>query len=249
MYKHTTNMILAGIALAATCFTTTAATRVFSNTAPIGIADNSAATLYPSPINVSGLTGSIDSVNVTLHGFSHTWIGDLNVLLVSPAGQKIRLMQRAGSATPTSVGFGNNFANAEVTFSASAASTIPGTPAVLPASGSYLPTIGLNVQNSPFPAPIGPYGSNLTALAGAASAQNGTWNLFVSDHEVSDVGSIALGWSVSITGFFSCTDEGFTGAKRTLCHQVCEINYPPTTLNGLIKLWVALYHSNPPCVD
>ena len=55
--------------------------------------------------------------------------------------------------------------------------------------------------------------------------------------------------SVSITGFFSCVDEGFTGAKRTLCHQVCEINYPPTTLNGLIKLWVAIYHSTPPCVD
>lgn len=50
-----------------------------------------------------------------------------------------------------------------------------------------------------------------------------------------------------VVTFTSCAAEGFTGAKRTLCHQVCEVSYPATTLNGLIRIWKALYHTDPPC--
>jgi subtilisin-like proprotein convertase family protein len=248
MIKHTTTAVLAGLVLAAATFGSNAATRTFSNTAPITIYDNAAASLYPAPISVSTLGGPISNVKVTLHGFSHTYIGDLNILLVSPAGQKISLLRRYGMTSAFCCGYSSNLANAEITFSASAASMIPANVATVP-NGTYLPSSSGNTQDSPAPAPAGPYSSDLTTLNGPGIAQNGTWKLFVTDNAGGDVGAISGGWSLSLTGFYSCAAEGYTGTKRTLCHQVCEINYPPTTLNGLIKLWVALYHSTPPCVD
>ena len=46
----------------------------------------------PSTINVSGLTGTITDVNVTLTNFVHTCQGDIEVLLVAPTGQKVLLI-------------------------------------------------------------------------------------------------------------------------------------------------------------
>jgi subtilisin-like proprotein convertase family protein len=45
---------------------------------------------YPSTISVSGLTGTIVDVNVTLNNLSHTCTGDIDVLLVGPGGQKVQ---------------------------------------------------------------------------------------------------------------------------------------------------------------
>lgn len=55
-----------------------------------------------------------------------------------------------------------------------------------------------------------------------------------------------IGWAASQI-FVSCAAEGYAGAKRTLCHQICEVSHPATTLNGLIRAWKALYHADPPC--
>ena len=122
MIKHTTKAVLAGLVLAAATFGSNAATRTFSNTAPITIYDNARASLYPAPISVSTLGGAISDVKVTLHGFSHTYIGDLNILLVAPGGQKISLLRRYGMTSTFCCGYGSELANAEVTFSANAAS-------------------------------------------------------------------------------------------------------------------------------
>ena len=47
--------------------------------------------------------------------------------------------------------------------------------------------------------------------------------------------------------FSSCAAEGYSGAKRVLCHQICELPQSPTALSGLIKGWTTLYRSEPPC--
>ena len=99
----------------------------------------------------------------------------------------------------------------------------------------------------------GPWGyvANLSALNGAAAAQNGNWQLFVSDDAWADVGSIANGWTVSITRntFTTCAAEGFSGAKLTLCRQVCELNQGTTLLSAYLKAWMAMYRTEPPCAN
>ena len=59
---------------------------VFSNPAAITINDDGVATPYPSNITVSGLTQNIASLTLTLTGFSHTFPGDVDMLLVAPNG-------------------------------------------------------------------------------------------------------------------------------------------------------------------
>src|SRR5262249_38055763 len=64
----------------------------FSNTADIVIPDSGAATPYPSTINVSGVTGLIGKLTVTMTNVNHTFPDDVDVLLVGPAGQTTLLM-------------------------------------------------------------------------------------------------------------------------------------------------------------
>lgn len=47
--------------------------------------------------------------------------------------------------------------------------------------------------------------------------------------------------------FITCAGEGYTGAKLTLCRQVCEVEQSSTRLTSLIKLYMAIYRSQPPC--
>lgn len=58
-------------------------------------------------------------------------------------------------------------------------------------------------------------------------------------------------WNGTIyyTVFTTCAAEGFIGAKLTLCRQICEIRHPPATLAGLIKLYMAIYRTAPPCAN
>src|SRR5262249_34463799 len=57
----------------------------------------SAATPYPSTIAVSGLTGEVSHVSVTLRGLNHTSCGDISILLVPPDRTNcVVLMSEAG---------------------------------------------------------------------------------------------------------------------------------------------------------
>ena len=236
-------------ALATASFTASAADHVFSNSGSIAINDNVAANPYPSTINVTGLSGNIENVRVTLNGISHTWVGDLNIVLVAPGGQKIALMQRVGIA-PGPVdccGYSGDFANANITFSASAASTIPNTNPI--PSGTYLPSIGNSQNNPPAPAPAGPYSADMTTLDGAGTAQNGTWQLFVEDGSAGDTGQIAGGWSITIADATTCASEGYTGTKLTWCQNICEKGYTGATLDMWIHRWINRYRDLPYCAQ
>ncbi|WP_019501560.1 beta strand repeat-containing protein [Pseudanabaena sp. PCC 6802] len=163
----------------------------FSNTNNISIPSSGitsgTASLYPAPINVSGLTGSISKVTVTLNGFNHTFPDDVDVLLVSPTGQKAIILSDVGTSL--------DVVNLNITLDDDAASSLPDASQLT--SGTFRPTnIG---ASDPFaaPAPTGPYGSTLSLFNG--NDPNGTWSLYVVDDTGGDIGSFAGGWSLSIT--------------------------------------------------
>ncbi|HXU77872.1 MAG TPA: DUF11 domain-containing protein, partial [Methylomirabilota bacterium] len=160
--------------------------RTFANTNSIDIRDNTNALPYPSSIAVSGVTGVVGKVTVTLSNMSHTFPQDVDVLVRGAAGAKTILMSGAG-APP--------LANANVTFDDNAAFQVPdGNGQILSAAyrpWSYLPELSL-----PAPAPAGPYPAAMSVFN--AANPNGTWSLFAADHTPGDVGSIAGGWSLSL---------------------------------------------------
>jgi hypothetical protein len=68
----------------------------FSNTGAITIPDSGAATPYPSEITVSGVTGTVTKVTVSIYDLNHTWADDIDMLLVGPGGQTVMLMSDQG---------------------------------------------------------------------------------------------------------------------------------------------------------
>jgi subtilisin-like proprotein convertase family protein len=62
--------------------------------------DAPSAATYPAQLPVSGLSGEIADVDVNLTGLSHAHPDDLDVVLVSPQGQKVMLTSDAGGAVP-----------------------------------------------------------------------------------------------------------------------------------------------------
>jgi subtilisin-like proprotein convertase family protein len=145
-----------------------------------------AAAPYPSNLNVSGLSGAVTKVTVTLNGLSHTNPADLDILLVGPAGQKILLMSDAGGDT--------DLVNATVIFDA-AALQMPNATAL--SSGIFAPTNYGDGDTFNAPAPAGPYAEpNLAVFNGINP--NGTWTLYVMDDADSDTGSLTS-WALNIT--------------------------------------------------
>ena len=69
-----------------------------SNTTPIAVPaagsanDTGPASPYPSPITISGMTGTVSDVNITLTNVVHPIATDIDVLLVGPAGQNLSLI-------------------------------------------------------------------------------------------------------------------------------------------------------------
>src|SRR5678816_239481 len=87
----------------------------FSNNASITIPDHGAGSPYPSVISVSGLTGLVNKVSVSLYGLNHSFPRDINALLVSPTGGKTLLMSHAGgphAITNLTLGFNDDAAAA-----------------------------------------------------------------------------------------------------------------------------------------
>lgn len=168
----------------------------FTNPATITINDAAAATPYPSNISVAGITGNITKVTVTLTGLTHGYPNDVDVLLVSPAGQKVVLMAGTGSSFSIS--------NVQLTFDDAATNNLPTTSQI--SSGTYKPTSTI-APAFPAPAPAGPYGGFLSGFNG--SNPNGTWSLYVIDSSAGPPGSSSIsgGWSLKIdTADISVTD-------------------------------------------
>lgn len=187
-----------------------------ANPGTINILDFSPASPYPSTIQVSGVTGAVVSVRATLHGISHTYPDDIDILLVAPGGESVMLMSDVGGGTAIN--------DVTLTFDDAAAQSLPDSAALV--SGTYKPTnFNLNTDTFPAPAPVAPFGATMAALT--SSDPNGTWSLFVRDDERADAGSIAAGWSLSITtsNAICCSELG------TVADLGIEQSVSATTVN------------------
>lgn len=165
-------------------------TLAITNQTPITVPSIGAATPYPSKITVAGMSGAIESATVTLRNFAQTYPGDVDVLLVSPTGQKAMILSDVGNTFDVS--------NVTVTLSDTAATALPVNSMLT--TGTFKPTDaspGEARDLFPSPAPPGPYTSTLSTFKGFDP--NGTWSLYVNDDGPGDSGSFAGGWALSIT--------------------------------------------------
>ncbi|HJU39409.1 MAG TPA: hypothetical protein VJ724_07520 [Tahibacter sp.] len=155
-------------------------------------ASGQAASLYPSPIVVSGVTGVVERVSVTLNGYSHAFPADTDFLLVSPSGRKSILMSDFGAGSP-------GVSNINITYDDYAATPIPstvtGNTGVPFVTGSYRPANSGTTDLFPAPAPAAPYTYTLSAFNG--DSPNGTWDLYIIDDANLDGGSISGGWTIT----------------------------------------------------
>ncbi len=211
----------------------------FTNSAPIVINDSSSpptlASPYPSTINVSGVLGSVNKITVTLSNLNHSFPEDIDMLLVSPTGQKIVLMSDTGG--------GNSISNRTIIFDDFAAGFLPDS--TLISSGTFKPSDYTSTPTDlyPVPAPTGPYSSTLSVFNGANP--NGTWSLFVVDDTFFNSGSIAKGWSLSIStasGITPTTDLSIgmsdspdpAATNNNLTYTITVTNHGPSTATGVV---------------
>ena len=149
---------------------------------PVGPAAN-----FPSVLSVSNVVGALVKVSVTLSNLSHSFPDDLDILLVSPAGDRVLLMSDACGGT--------DLVDTDLTFSDDAPVGLPDTG--LPNPLVVRPTnFGLGDPFS-LPAPVGPYAAVLSAFNGKGA--NGDWLLFIMDDAVDDGGRLDGGWSLTFT--------------------------------------------------
>ena len=122
-------------------------------------------------------------MNIT--GLGHTYPADVEILLVSPAGTAVLLMN---DACEDWGGFVYDF-----TFDDEAAAQLSNGNGC--ASGSYRPTSHGATSFTP-PAPAGPYELSLSAFDG--EDPNGSWSLYVFDDADIDYGDL-LEWSLEFS--------------------------------------------------
>src|SRR5205085_11279162 len=69
----------------------------FQNAGPITIPSIGQASPYPATLTVSGVSGPVNKITVTLNSVQHTYPADLDILLVAPNGTAVMLMSDAGT--------------------------------------------------------------------------------------------------------------------------------------------------------
>lgn len=152
---------------------------------------------FSSTINVSDV-GTVTGINmVTLTSLAHTFVGDLQVTLISPNGTRVNLFSRFGVTTATGFGSGTDL-NGTYSFTDGM-----GSPAFNPA-GTLYPGGTYNRVTNTFAATVqvgttsGVQGLNPNTFASiVGGASNGAWVLEIRDFAAADVGSLGS-WSLDI---------------------------------------------------
>ena len=170
----------------------------FRSTTSINI-DNapSAVNPYPSTINVAGAPNLIGTTRVSIYDYSHTVPDNVDLLLVSPTGQKFILLADAGGLSATGP--------VTITFRDLAGVVAPNNGPLV--TGSYEPTSWTTpVASFPAPAPAGPYNEPGSTVGGTGtqtlfgnfglSNPNGTWSLYARLQGAAGTGQIAGGWGI-----------------------------------------------------
>lgn len=165
----------------------------FSNPNPIILPggdplDPGPGSIYPSVVQVSGLTNGVFKVTATVRNINHTWPDDIDLLLVGPQGQNVLLLSDCG--------LDNIATDVTITFDDAAAQSIPfGDPGL--SSGTFRPTNEGALDDLPAPAPTRPFGTALSVFRN--TNPNGTWALYAVDDQPENSGFITDGWSLTLT--------------------------------------------------
>jgi hypothetical protein len=180
----------------------------FSNTGAISVPNTiSPATPYPSDIGVSGLSGVVTGVTVTISNMNHQRPDDFDILLVGPNNTgglaSVLLMSDAGGS-PDVAGVTLTFQDGAqaIPDNADDATALPIT------TGTYRPTDyddppggandGADESFTGLPANVNPpYGTTLSVFN--LANPNTTWSLYVFDDRSNTTGNITGGWSITIT--------------------------------------------------
>lgn len=199
--------------------------------------DAGAATPYPSPVVVSGVTAAVHQVKVTLRSLNHDYPDDIDILLVGPGGQAAVLMSDAGLDSP--------IIDATITFDDVLGQPLPDAGTI--ASGTYAPFNHLPLNEIfPAPAPANVQTSDLTQFRG--TDPNGVWSLYVVDDAIDNNGSevpgfIADGWTLSFVTADPLADlalgAGASPATATIgqpiTYTISVTNHGPTASGAICQ--------------
>ena len=170
--------------------TTSAATRHRLEAAAVGRSRSPTPGRHPYPSNcvVSGLTGTITDVDLSINGFSHTYSDDVDIMLAHPTPTtNATVMSDAGGA--------NGSVNLNLVLDDEAANQLPDATAI--SSGSWRPA-NWPAASDGFLAPAPTQSANVNLSTFDGLAPNGTWTLWVQDDLGGDMGSINS-WDLTIT--------------------------------------------------
>ena len=192
------------------------------NPSSITINPGGVASPYPSSISISGVSGTVASVSVTLNNLSHTFPDDVDILLVGPAGQNAIILSDVGGGTAAT--------NVTLTLADTAAANLPDNGPLV--SGMFKPTNFEGVEGFPAPAPAPSGGSALSVFNGTNA--NGVWKLYVVDDTGDDGGSISGGWCLNITATpppcsITCPANITVSNTPGFCGAVVNYAAPSTT--------------------
>lgn len=134
-----------------------------------------------SGVGILGSCVTIDNVEIDL---THTWVGDIGILLIGPGGQILDLSTGNGVA-------GNNYTNTVFTDQAGDFITA-GAP---PYTGSFRPEGRATTLNAPYTnAP--PLGTHTFANTYNGLNADGNWTLYINDYVPGDIGEL-ISWSIT----------------------------------------------------
>lgn len=183
-------------------------------------------TPYPSTHEESGWTGTITDLNVRLDGVSHSYPDDLDLVLVGPDGTNVMLVSDACLSTDLN--------QVDFRVDDAAAAVFPDGAACF--SGTFTPSDYGVPEDLPAPAPVGPYGTTLSAFNG--KSPNGQWKLYAADDSGPDAGFIT-GWRLEITTTDGTALSGAApGAPNPLNREVGGLTRPVADVDvELDKVW------------
>jgi subtilisin-like proprotein convertase family protein len=153
-----------------------------------------------SGVGVIGGCVSIENVEINL---THTWVGDIGILLIGPGGQVLELSTGNG-------GPGDNYTNTVFTDNTGQFIT-DGAP---PYTGVFRPEGRVTNLNNPYSnAP--PLGTHTFASTYNGVNADGSWTLYINDYVTADIGEL-ISWSIT----FNVGDEppeANAGPDVTIC--------------------------------
>jgi len=180
----------------------------FTSAGPATIPDVGNATIYPMNVTVSGLTGTVSTLAVRLNSLSHTFPGDIDVLVVAPTGQKMIVQSDMGGTGDVS--------GLTYTIADSGAALLSSTQLT---AGTFRPSNSGAADPFGAPAPAGPYAEPTPAGSATLNGTfgginpNGTWSVYIVDDVSQDAGSIG---SVSLVVGVPATTTDYVNASGVL---------------------------------